>query len=382
MAAIGPSHDVSATDLDGLVALARDERFDLVVVGPEAPLVEGLVDRLVEIGVSAFGPTKTAAQLEGSKSFAKEICDAAGVPSAGYRRFDAPEPALIHLETIEPPYVVKADGLAAGKGVIVAERLEDARRAVVSMFEGVYGEAGASVVIEDFLEGEEASLFVLVDGETVLPLAGARDFKRAYDGDRGPNTGGMGAISPAPALTPEIWTQAVDRIVAPTVREMARRGAPFRGLLYAGLMIDENGPRLIEYNVRFGDPEAQCVLPLIEGDFAAALRACADGTLKADALRMSDRAAATVVLAAEGYPVAYEKGSVIQGVDGAAAMDDVLVFHAGTSSVDDTLIAAGGRVLGVTGLDATAEGAVARAYGAADAIDWPGGFYRKDIGAR
>ena len=376
---------IGAEDLDGLVGFAVDEGIDFVVVGPEAPLVAGLVDRLAERGIKAFGPSADAARLEGSKGFMKDLCAAKGIPTAAYGRFTQPDAAKKFIRVHgSVPIVVKADGLAAGKGVVIANTVEEADAAVDDMMrERRFGEAGAEVVVEEFLDGEEASLLALVDGAHVVPLASAQDHKRVGDGDTGPNTGGMGAYSPAPVVTPEIEARAVAEILQPAVDGMAEIGSPFRGLLYAGLMITGDGPKLLEFNVRFGDPECQPLMARLMSDLLPALIAATDGELEHFALRWYDEAALTVVLAANGYPGAYDKGSEIRGLEAAGALDDVTVFHAGTGHGENgALVATGGRVLGVTALGTDVAAAQARAYEAVDRIDWPGGFCRRDIGWR
>ncbi|TYO90718.1 phosphoribosylamine--glycine ligase [Oceanicella actignis] len=365
-----------------VIALCRAEDIDFVVIGPEAPLAAGVSDALREAGIAAFGPSRAAAQLEASKTFAKQICDACGAPTAAWARFEDPEAAKAHVRASGAPIVIKADGLAAGKGVVVAATEDEALAAIDEMFAGAFGAAGAAVVIEEFMPGEEASLFVLTDGEHVLPLPGAQDHKRAFDGDKGPNTGGMGAYSPAPALTPEIERRAIDEIVLPTIREMARRGAPYRGVLYAGLMIGPSGPRLVEYNARFGDPECQVLMMRLAGDILPALRACAEGGLEGVRLDWRPEPALTVVMAAKGYPGAYAKGEEIRGLEAAAADPDVEIFHAGTRAENGRILSNGGRVLNVTARGATLAEARAKAYEAIARIDWPGGFCRSDIGWR
>ena len=374
---------VAAEDIDGILRLVRDERIEFVVVGPEAPLVAGLVDRLDAAGVKAFGPTAAAARLEGSKAFAKDLCARYGIPTAPYGRFTELEAAEAFIEGRPLPIVVKADGLAAGKGVTIAETRDEARAAAREMLaEDRFGAAGREIVIEEFLAGEEASFFALVDGETALPLAAAQDHKRVGDGDTGPNTGGMGAYSPAPVVTEAVAERVMARIVRPTVAAMKAEGAPFRGVLYAGLMIADGEPRLLEYNVRFGDPECQALMVRLASDLLPALVASADGVLDMFDLRWHDDAALTVVMAAKGYPGDYARGSVIGGLDTLPADDGVTVFHAGTKEEGGTIRAAGGRVLGVTALAPSIAAAQRLAYEAVDAIDWPEGFCRRDIGAR
>jgi phosphoribosylamine--glycine ligase len=376
--------DIKPDALDAIVDFARNRRIDLVVVGPEAPLVDGLVDRLDEAGIKAFGPSAAAARLEGSKGFMKDLCARHDIPTARYLRTAEVDAAKAFAKELGAPLVVKADGLAAGKGVTVCESLAQAEAAIEdALVGGRFGEAGMEVVVEEFLDGEEASFFALVDGESALPLAGAQDHKRAYDNDQGPNTGGMGAYSPAPVLTAELQQQTMQRIVTPTVRAMRAEGNTYRGVLYAGLMITKDGPKLLEYNVRFGDPECQVLAMRLMSDIVPALVACADGQLKHMDLRWYPESAMTVVLAARGYPGAYEKGSEIRGLERAAAMEDVKVFHAGTTQDGDgRILAAGGRVLNVTALGRDLQEARDRAYAAVAAIDWPEGFCRSDIGWR
>jgi phosphoribosylamine--glycine ligase len=379
---------VSDTDIPGLVKLARDERIDFVVVGPEAPLVAGLVDALEAAGIKAFGPSKAAAQLEGSKAFTKDLCTRQGIPTAAYRRFSDADAARAYVRAHGAPIVVKADGLASGKGVVVAQSVDEAIAAIDAMMvQHSFGAAGNEVVIEDCLVGEEASLFALCDGTNAVLLGGAQDHKRVFDGDQGPNTGGMGAYSPAPVVTPAIAEQAMAKIIKPALAGLAAQGVPFKGILFAGLMIGPEGsqgggPQLIEFNVRFGDPECQVLLMRLKSDLLAALVAARDGQLKNFDLRWDDRAALCVVMAAEGYPANPRKGSAIRGLDKAAAIDDVLVFHAGTKREGERIVANGGRVLGITALAADVATAQRKAYQAVAAIDWPEGFCRRDIGAR
>jgi phosphoribosylamine---glycine ligase len=374
---------VEANDIDGIVDLARRERIDFVVVGPEAPLALGLVDRLEDAGIAAFGPSAKAAEIEASKGFTKDLCAKYGIPTASYRRFSAPGAAKEYVRAKGAPIVVKADGLAAGKGVTVATTREEAEAAIDDALTGEkFGAAGAQLVIEEFLAGEEASFFALVDGVHALPLGSAQDHKRAYDGDTGPNTGGMGAYSPAPCVSPALEADVMARIIAPTVAAMAAEGRPYKGVLYAGLMLTDDGPKLIEYNCRFGDPEAQVLLPRLKSDLLPALVAARDGVLKTFDLRWHEEAALCVVLAAKGYPGAYDKGSAIGGLDGIANDANVLLFHAGTKEAGGRIVADGGRVLDVVGLGSTVAEAQARAYTAVGRIDWPGGFWRRDIGWR
>jgi phosphoribosylamine--glycine ligase len=370
------------SDHDGVIRFCRTNAIDLVVVGPEAPLCAGIVDDLEAAGVKAFGPTKGAARLEGSKGFTKDLCRTNGIPTAAYERFDAAEPAKAYVRAHGAPIVVKADGLAAGKGVVVAQDIGEAVAAVDLMFEGGLGEAGAEVVIEDFLQGEEASFFALCDGETALPLASAQDHKRAFDGDEGPNTGGMGAYSPAAVMTPEMIQRTMDEIVLPTVRAMKIMGTPYKGVLYAGLMIAADGPKLIEYNARFGDPECQVLMLRLMSDLVPALLAARDGVLRSFDLRWYPEAALTVVMAAKGYPGRYASGSVIEGLDAAAEIDGVEIFHAGTRADDGRILANGGRVLNVSAIGKTVGEARERAYAAVDRVRWPEGFCRRDIGWR
>lgn len=374
---------IQAGDLDGILRFAREQRIDFVVVGPEAPLVAGLVDRLGDAGIKAFGPTAAAARLEGSKAFTKDLCARHGIPTASYGRFADFEAAREFIRRQPLPVVVKADGLAAGKGVTIADTHDAALAAARDMLTGGrFGAAGEEIVVEEFLAGEEASFFALVDGETALPLATAQDHKRAGDGDTGPNTGGMGAYSPAPVVTEAVAERVMTRIVRPTVDAMRDEGAPFRGVLYAGLMIEDGEPRLLEYNTRFGDPECQALMVRLASDLLPALIASADGVLDMFDLRWHEDAALTVVMAANGYPGAYETGCVIDGLDASSAIDGVTVFHAGTRNDAGRIRAAGGRVLGITARAPTIAKAQRLAYRAVDGIDWPGGFCRRDIGAR
>jgi phosphoribosylamine--glycine ligase len=352
------------------------------MIGPEAPLVAGLGDALGTAGIRYCGPTKAAAQLEGSKGFTKDLCRDANIPTAAYGRFTDRDAAKAYLATQGLPIVIKADGLAAGKGVVIATTRDEAEAAIDACLSGAFGAAGSEVVIEEFLDGEEASFFALCDGVTALPLVSAQDHKRVGDGDTGPNTGGMGAYSPAPVMTREITDQVMREIVQPTVKAMAERGAPFKGVLFAGLMITASGPKLIEYNVRFGDPETQVLMMRLKSDLLAALIATADGVLSNFDLRWSDDAALTIVMAANGYPGTPLKGTEIKGLDAAKQVPNVEIFHAGTRRDGTRLLADGGRVLNVTGRGRTVAEARDAAYAAAAKIDWPGGFYRKDIGWR
>lgn len=376
--------NVAATDLAGLEAFARDNGVDLTIVGPEAPLVEGVVDRFRAAGLAIFGPTQAAAQLEGSKAFAKDFLARHAIPTAAYAAFSDVEPALAYVREQGAPIVIKADGLAAGKGVIVAMTLEEADAAVRDILAGnAFGDAGARVVIEEFLEGEEASFIVMVDGEHVLPMATSQDHKRAGDGDTGPNTGGMGAYSPAPVVTPAVEQRIMDEVILPTVRGMAAEGRPYTGFLYAGLMISSQGaPKVIEYNCRFGDPETQPILLRLKSDLVSLCLAATQGQLVAQNCDWDTRAAVGVVMAAGGYPDAYRKGDVIEGLDGAEAVG-CKVFHAGTALRDDgRVMTSGGRVLCVTALGARVTVAREHAYEGVAAIDWPEALYRRDIAHR
>ncbi|WP_158807919.1 phosphoribosylamine--glycine ligase [Beijerinckia sp. L45] len=364
-----------------VIAACRAHKIGFVVVGPEAPLVGGLVDALEAEGIKAFGPSKAAAALEGSKAFTKALCAKHGIPTAAYGTFADAAAAKAYVTAQGAPIVVKADGLAAGKGVVVAADVAEAHAAIDHVFGGAFGAAGASVVIEAVLEGEEASFFALCDGNRAVAFASAQDHKRLGDGDTGPNTGGMGAYSPAPILDAACEARVMREIVQPTLDGMAEAGTPFKGVLFVGLMIGRDGPQLIEFNVRFGDPETQAMLPRLEDDFLTLLLACADGTMGATSPRLSSEAALTIVIAADGYPVAPRKGGAID-LDGAADLPGVTVTHAGTKTVDGTLVADGGRVLNVTGRGATIAAARARAYDAAARIDWTDAYYRRDIGAR
>lgn len=373
---------LNVSDHDAVIRFARENGISLVVIGPEQPLVEGLADALAAAGIKAFGPSAKAAQLEGSKGFTKDLCAKAGIPTAAYARFTDPAAARAYLASQPVPVVIKADGLAAGKGVVIAMTRDEADAAIDMMFDGAFGAAGAEVVIEAFLEGEEASFFAITDGETVLPLASAQDHKRVGDGDVGPNTGGMGAYSPARVLTPELEARAMAEIVEPTVKAMAAAGTPYRGILYAGLMLTADGPQLIEYNARFGDPECQVLMMRLESDLIDLIDATCSGKLANVQMKWRPETALTVVMAANGYPGTPVKGTVINGVD-AAETTGARVFHAGTArNADGQLIATGGRVLNVTALGQSVAEAQAAAYRAVDAIDWPEGFCRRDIGWR
>ncbi|CAM3016149.1 phosphoribosylamine--glycine ligase [Paracoccus aminovorans] len=365
-----------------VIGFCEENAIDLVIVGPEAPLAAGVADDLRAAGLLVFGPSKAAAMLEASKSFTKAVCDACGAPTAAWARFDAAGPARDYVRAQGAPIVIKADGLAAGKGVTVAMTEAEAIAAVDDAFGGAFGAAGAEVVIEEFMAGEEASFFVLCDGTDCLPIGTAQDHKRVGEGDSGPNTGGMGAYSPAPVLTQAIQDAVMAEIVRPTVAEMARRGTPFQGVLYAGLMIADGRARLVEYNVRFGDPECQVLMMRLGAQALDLILACAEGRLAEARVTWAEDHALTVVLAAKGYPGAYEKGSEIGGLDGLPEDSAHMLFHAGTVRRDGVWLATGGRVLAATGRGASLAEARARAYALADAIDWPGGFYRRDIGWR
>jgi phosphoribosylamine--glycine ligase len=383
----GIAHDAELVAVDSgdhaaVIAFCRSHKVDLVVVGPEGPMGAGIVDDLAAAGIRAFGARRAAAQLETSKGFTKDLCSKYGIPTAGYERFTAALPAKEYVRGKGAPIVVKADGLAAGKGVVVAQTVAEAEAAIDMMFGGGLGDAGAEVVIEEFLDGEEASFFALCDGETAIPLVSAQDHKRVFDGDQGPNTGGMGAYSPVPIMTADMERRAMDEFVLPTVAAMKEMGMPFTGVLYLGLMITASGPKLIEYNVRFGDPECQVLMLRLMSDIVPALLASAEGQLRNFDLRWFPDTALTVVMAANGYPGSYGKGSAIAGLDAAAAVEGVEIFHAGTAEQDGRIVANGGRVLNVCALGKSAAEAQARAYAAVDRINWPGGFCRRDIGWR
>ncbi|MGA2492070.1 MAG: phosphoribosylamine--glycine ligase [Roseiarcus sp.] len=381
-AAVAENVALPIDDHAAVIEFCRARDIGLVVVGPEAPLVAGVADDLAAAGILCFGPSRTAAQLEGSKGFAKDFCREFAIPTGDYRRFSDAASALAYVRAKGAPIVVKADGLAAGKGVIVAMTLGEAEQAIQSMFAGAFGAAGAELVVEDYLDGEELSFFALCDGARAVPFAGAQDHKRVGDGDTGPNTGGMGAYSPPPLLTPALSEQVMRDIVAPTVAGMAKRGAPFRGVLFVGLMVGADGPKLIEFNVRFGDPEAEAILARLDDDLLEFLLGCARGAAPDRAPRFSDEAALTVIMAARGYPGVPQKGTPIRGLEAAARAPGVSILHAGTRRDGGELVADGGRVLAVTALGRDVAEAQARAYAAVDRIDWPGGFCRRDIGWR
>ena len=373
---------IDPTDFPALTSFCHDEAIDFVIVGPEAPLVAGLVDHLENEGIKTFGPTREAAALEGSKAFTKDLCAKYGIPTAAYGRFNDAATAKAFVADNGAPIVVKADGLAAGKGVVIADTIAQANAAIDDILGGQFGEAGDEIIVEEFLHGEEVSFFALVDGQTALPLVSAQDHKAVGDGDTGPNTGGMGAYSPAPIMTDALHQQVMERIIYPTVKAMAAEGKPYQGVMYAGLMVDDDGPKLLEYNIRFGDPECQVLMPRLKSDLLPALIAARDGALEQVDLRWHDRAALCVVMATNGYPGAYENGSSIGGLERVADLENVIAFHAGTIRDGDTYRANGGRVLGITALGETVQAAQAQAHTAVDRIDWPEGFCRRDIGWR
>ncbi|MHB1399295.1 MAG: phosphoribosylamine--glycine ligase [Trichloromonadaceae bacterium] len=375
--------NVAADDINGLLALAQQKRIDLTVVGPEVALTLGVVDRFQAAGLEIFGPSQAAARIEGSKGFSKDLMAKYGIPTAAYRSFTDRDQAVAYIRAQGAPIVVKADGLAAGKGVIVAMTEEQAVTAVDEiMLDGVFGAAGSSVVIEEFMAGEEASFFAFTDGSNILPLASAQDHKRIFDHDEGPNTGGMGAYSPAPVVNEPLAAEVVATIVRPTIAGMAAEGCPYRGILYVGLMIEGGKPRVVEFNARFGDPEAQPLLMRMKSDIVPVLQACARGQLTQTALEWHDQAAVCVVMASGGYPGSFENGLPIDGLDAAAKIDDLMVFHAGTAGKAGQIVNAGGRVLGVTGLGATVAAAIAKAYQGVAVIRWEGAQFRTDIGRK
>ncbi|KIH77921.1 phosphoribosylamine--glycine ligase [Geoalkalibacter ferrihydriticus] len=374
---------IAATDIDALLEFALEQDVDLTVVGPEAPLTLGIVDRFRSAGLTIFGPSRAAARLEGSKGFSKDLMAKYGIPTAAYRRFTDRDEAVAYIRNQGAPIVVKADGLAAGKGVVVAASIDEAVAAVDNMMiAGAFGEAGAEVVIEEFMEGEEASFFVFTDGKNILPLASAQDHKQIFDGDQGPNTGGMGAYSPAPVVTPELYEKIVNKIVRPTISGMEREGCPYAGIIYIGLMIVKGKPKVIEYNARFGDPEAQPLLVRLKSDIVPVLLGCARGEMRQSELEWHDKAAVCVVMASGGYPGDTQTGFPISGLDDAEKIDDLIVFHAGTASKDGQVINKGGRVLGVTGLGKTVAQAIDKAYQGVKVISWEGAQYRSDIGRK
>ena len=373
---------LDSSDQDAVVDFCRTQDIGLVVVGPEAPLVEGLVDRLTREKITAFGPSAAAAQLEGSKGFTKDLCAKYNIPTAAYGRFDKADAAKKFVDSNSIPIVIKADGLAAGKGVIIAETYEQAHEAIDDILGGQFGEAGAELVVEEFLSGEEASFFALCDGENILPFATAQDHKRVGEGDVGPNTGGMGAYSPAPVMTDHMTQRTIDEIIMPTVRGMAAEGHPFKGVFFAGLMITDKGPELIEYNVRFGDPECQVLMMRMKSDIVPALLASAQGNVHQVDMDWHDSPALTVVMAAEGYPGSYEKNTEIQNLNDAGNADGITIFHAGTKQDGNKILATGGRVLNITAMSENVEQAQRLAYSSVDKVDWPEGFCRRDIGWR
>jgi phosphoribosylamine--glycine ligase len=373
---------IAVMDFDKLVGFAKEKKVDFVVIAPDNPLVGGLWDRFEAQGIRASGPSGKGAILEGSKGFVKDLCREIGIPTAAYQRFKDAASAKAFADTLGLPVVIKADGLALGKGVIIAETKAGADKAIDFMFEGGFGESGSEVVVEEFMAGEEASFFALSDGETAIPLVGAQDHKRAFDGDKGPNTGGMGAYSAAPVLTPSLQQVAMDKFIKPTVAAMVERGRRYQGVLFLGLMFTKDGPKLVEYNCRFGDPETQVLMPRLKSDLLTTLIAMRDGQLHNLDLRWSDETALTVVMASKGYPGDYAKGTEIRNLDAASAVEGVQIFHAGTDRRDGKLLAIGGRVLNVTALGKTVAEAQMRAYRAVDLIDWPEGFCRRDIGWR
>lgn len=382
IAAIAECADINILDGGAVATFAEENAIDFVIIGPEAPLAAGVADRLRSAGFLVFGPGQEAAQLEASKAFTKAICDAANAPTAAYAHFTDADAARAYIREKGAPIVVKADGLAAGKGVVVAMTEAEALAAIDTMFDGSFGAAGAEVVIEEFMEGEEASFFVLCDGETILPVGTAQDHKRAYDGDTGPNTGGMGAYSPAPVMSDEITQMALDQIIRPTMDEMRKRGTPFQGVLFCGLMIENGQPRLVEYNVRFGDPECQCLMMRLGGQILDLLQACAEQRLAEVQVNWADDHALSIVMAAKGYPGSYAKGTVINGLDSLPNDSFHMVFHAGTALVNGQITASGGRVLNITARGNSLAEAHEKAYAMAQGINWDDGFYRSDIGWR
>lgn len=365
-----------------VVSFCREKNIEFVVIGPEAPLVGGLSDRLTSEGIKTFGPSAAASMLEGSKGFTKDLCAKYNIPTASYGRFNDASTAKEFTAKQNIPVVIKADGLAAGKGVIIAESMDEAFEAIDDILGGQFGEAGAELVVEEFLSGEEASFFVLCDGENILPFGTAQDHKRVGEGDTGPNTGGMGAYSPAPVMDENIIQRTIDEIIFPTVRGMSNEGAPFKGVFFAGLMITDKGPELIEYNVRFGDPECQTLMMRLDCDILPALMACADGTLNKIDIKWKEKTAMNVVMAAKGYPGPYEKNTEIKNLEEAGSAENVMIFHAGTKKEGNQILATGGRVLNITALEGSVSEAKKTAYEALDKIEWPNGFCRRDIGWR
>jgi len=379
---IGVRLQADPNDITAILAQSKEKSIDLVIVGPEAPLAQGLADLLEEANIPCFGPKQAAARLESSKSFMKDLCLEANIPTAKYATFTQTEPAIAYLDTLSAPFVIKADGLAAGKGVIIAQTRSGAESAISSILTGQFGGAGEKIIIEEFMEGEEASFFAICDGKTALPLIAAQDHKRAFEGDRGPNTGGMGAFSPTPAFTSEIEQQVMTQIINPTIKAMADRGTPFCGVLFAGLMLTPQGPKLIEYNVRFGDPECQVLMKRLNSDLLPVLHAAAIGKLENHSLDWSPDSVALIVMAANGYPEAYKKGTPINNIEQASNLNGITIFHAGTKIESDQLLANGGRVLNITAKASNINLALDHAYEAVDLIDWSDGFYRRDIGWR
>lgn len=383
---IATGHDVAADDISGLASLADSIAPDLVVVGPEIPLALGITDALESKGIAVFGPSQKAAQIEASKGFSKDIMRKYGVPTARYGRFTQKDEAIEFLNTMEAPYVLKADGLAAGKGVVISKTLEEAQLEVSEMLSGKFGEASAELVIEEFMEGQEVSIFALTDGNEVVYLPSSQDHKRVGEGDTGLNTGGMGVYSPLPGFDAELLERIHNEITKPTLKGMKQEGALYKGVLYIGIMLTDIGPKVVEFNCRFGDPECQPLMFQMESDIVPTLKSIADGMLNSQTHSLGDplkaKAVANIVMAAKGYPASYQKGTIIKGIDKANAMEDVVVFHAGTTEKDGNIVANGGRVLNVIAKDDTLKGAIAKAYEAVDVIDWPDGFCRRDIGWR
>jgi len=375
--------DIQADDIEKIVKFAKDESIDFVIVGPETPLVLGLTDRLIESGIKTFGPSMSAAKLEGSKAYMKDIVSRSGIPTAKYKSFTRAELAKKYISEQGAPIVIKTDGLAAGKGVILCKSISEAHEAVDKMMtEKIFGESGNEVIVEEFLTGEEVSFFVLTDGKVSIPLTSAQDYKAVGDGDIGPNTGGMGAYSPAPIMTKELSNQVMNSIITPSVEAMAKAGTPYAGILFAGLMITENGPKLLEYNIRFGDPECQVLMRRIKSDLLPILIAASEGTLEGQQIEWHDVYSMIVVMAAQGYPGSYKKGGEIAGIEKAEEISDVIVFHSGTKKVNKKIIANGGRVLGVTSLANSVTQVKENVYKAVKKIKWKDGFYRNDIGWR
>ncbi|GMR05366.1 MAG: phosphoribosylamine--glycine ligase [Thermodesulfobacteriota bacterium] len=382
-ASVGENVMIPAENIGELKEFALRERVDLTVVGPELPLTLGMADEFAAAGLKVFGPSKKAAEIEGSKIFCKELMRRHKIPTGYYKKFDNPEFARAYIETHAPPFVVKADGLAAGKGVIICQTREEAFSAIALIMDAkAFGEAGRNIIIEEYLTGEEASLLAITDGKTVIPLAPAQDHKPIYDGDKGPNTGGMGAYSPAPVITPSLAEEIMETVMRPAVRAMQEEGRPYRGVLYAGIMITEQGPKVLEFNCRFGDPETQPIMMRLEDDLFEVLMRAVQGRLEGMELHWSPKTAVCVVMSAMGYPGEYLKGSTIEGLADAARLEDVVVFHAGTATNRGRIVTSGGRVLGVTALGDSARDAIEKAYRAVDRISWEGAYYRKDIGRK